>query len=82
MATIRSDGFRTYLETFHCVYREKLDAYVPVQYHSDFLRIQHLQDSKIVGYVSTTYGIGMSIGRVPLVAWRSLLVYRAAFKNP
>lgn len=58
MATIRSDGFRAYLEAFHRVYREKLVAYVPEQYHGDLLRIQHLQDSKIVGYVSTTYGVG------------------------
>ena len=58
MATIRSDGFRAYLEAFHRVYLDKLVAYVPEQYHGDLLRVQHLQNSKIVGYVSTTYGVG------------------------
>ena len=58
MATIRNDEFRTYLETFHRVFRGKLDAYVSEQYRGDLLRVQHLQNSKIVGYVSTTYGVG------------------------
>lgn len=58
MANIRSDDFRAYLEAFHRVYSDKLVAYVPEQYRGDLLRVQHLQDAKIVGYVSTTYGVG------------------------
>jgi hypothetical protein len=58
MATVRSDEFRAYLETFHRVYQDKLVSYVPEQYRGDLLRIQHLQNSKIVGYISTTYGVG------------------------
>jgi len=57
-ATIRSDDFRAYLEAFHHVYSDKLDVYVPEQYHGDLLWVQHLQNSKVVGYVSTTYGVG------------------------
>ena len=58
MANIRSDDFRTYLEAFHRVFSDKLIAYVPEQYHGDLLRVQHLQNSRIVRYVSTTYGVG------------------------
>lgn len=58
MANVNSDGFRAYLETFHRVYQEKLVAFVPEQYHGDLLRVQHLNNSRIVGYVSTTYGVG------------------------
>jgi len=58
MANIKEDEFCAYLEAFHRVYQDKLAAYVPEQYHGDLLRVQHLQNSKIVGYVSTTYGVG------------------------
>ena len=58
MTNITSDDFRAYLETFHRVYSDKLGAYVPEEYRRDLLRVRHLQDSKVVGYVSTTYGVG------------------------
>jgi hypothetical protein len=58
MTNIRSDDFKAYLETFHRVYMDKLGIYVPERYRSDLLRVQHLQGSKTVGYVSTTYGVG------------------------
>lgn len=58
MEPVKNDEFRSYLETFHRLYQDKLVAYVPEQYRGDLLRIQHLQNSKIVGYVSTTYGVG------------------------
>jgi hypothetical protein len=56
--TIKTDELRTYLETFHGVYREKLKTYVPTEYCGHLLREHHLRGAKIVGYVSTTYGAG------------------------
>jgi hypothetical protein len=58
MATVKSQQLREYLETFHRVYLEKLNAAVPEEYRNFLLRVRHLAAAKVVGYVSTIHGVG------------------------
>lgn len=56
--SVSASQFQTYLETFHRVYRSKLEEPLFGKHRGALWRWQALQNAKIAGYVSTTYGIG------------------------
>jgi hypothetical protein len=55
---VKSQKLHEYLEAFHDKYLEKIKAYIPEQYRNSLLRRRHLENAKIVGYVSTLHGVG------------------------
>jgi hypothetical protein len=58
MTAVSPSEFRAHLVAFHRVYQDKVREWVPPECHDALLRNHYLQGSDIVGYVSTTYGIG------------------------
>ena len=58
MGNVSNEQLRAYLETFHDVYKRKASEYIPAEYQGHLLRLMHLRESSIVGYVSTIHGVG------------------------
>lgn len=58
MSNVRNQQLHEYLETFHRIYREKLATVIPETYRNALLRVRHLEGTRIIGYVSTSFGAG------------------------
>ena len=56
MANVDAAGFSTYLDTFHRVYRETVEAHVPDNLRGFLDRYSRLPCT-VVGYVSTSFGV-------------------------